>query len=146
MIFACESVTMTSPKTPQQLANAIEAMVASYVDEVRRSVQQAVERSWSRPVVSTRTAKRRTAGSQQSSTTKRRSAVMLDELCERLHECVCARPGESMAAFADEVGVAVRDLQRPMARLKSEGRVRSAGQRSMMRYFPAVARASKSHA
>ena len=143
---AWQSATMTSPKTPQQLADAIESVVASYIDEVRRTVQQAVERSWSRVAATARPCKSRVGRDpQQPSATKRRSAGALDELCEKLHRCVCARPGESMAAFADEVGVAVRDLQRPMAKLKTQtqGRIRRVGQRSMTRYFPAVVRASK---
>jgi hypothetical protein len=49
-----------------------------------------------------------------------------------------------MAVFADEIGCAARDLQRPMAKLKAQGRIRSVGQRSLTRYFPAVTRASKS--
>jgi|GEM_PF-7074870 len=36
---------MVSPKTPEQLADAIETVVASYLDEARRNVQHAVERS-----------------------------------------------------------------------------------------------------
>jgi hypothetical protein len=46
--------------------------------------------------------------------------------------------------FADELGCTVRDLQRPMAKLKAQGRIRCAGQRNLMRYFPAVTRAAKS--
>jgi len=136
---------MTSPKTPQQLANAIETVVASYLDEVRRTVQHAVERSLSMAAATARPAKSRVDHStQQLSTKTRRSAGALDELCDKLHQCVCARPGESSAVFADELGCTVRDLQRPMAKLKTQGRIRCAGQRNLMRYFPAVTRASKS--
>jgi len=49
-----------------------------------------------------------------------------------------------MAAFANEVGVEVRQLQRPMSKLKADGRIRSVGQRNTTRYFPAVARAARS--
>jgi CRP-like cAMP-binding protein len=136
---------MTSPKTPQQLADAIEVVVASYLDEVRRTVQHAVERSLSRAAATARPAKSRVDRSTQRLSTKtRRSAGALDELCDKLHQCVCARPGESSAVFADELGCTVRDLQRPMAKLKAQGRIRCAGQRNLMRYFPAVTRGSKS--
>jgi hypothetical protein len=136
---------MTSPKTPQQLADAIETVVASYLDEVRRTVQLAVERSLSRAASTAKPAKSRVDHStQQLSTKTRRSSGALDELCDKLHQCVCARPGESSAVFADELGCAVRDLQRPMAKLKAQGRIRCAGQRNLMRYFPAVTRTSKS--
>lgn len=136
---------MTSPKTPQQLADAIETVVASYLDEVRRTVQHAVERSLSRAAATARPSKSRVDRStQQLSTKTRRSAGALDELCDKLHQCVCARSGESSAVLADEIGCTVRDLQRPMAKLKAQGRIRCAGQRNLMRYFPAVTRASKS--
>jgi CRP-like cAMP-binding protein len=136
---------MTSPKTPQQLADAIETVVASYLDEVRRTVQHAVERSLSRAAATARPSESKVDRStEQRSTKKRRSAGALDELCDKLHQCVCARPGESSAVLADEIGCTVRDLQRPMAKLKAQGRIRCAGQRNLMRYFPAVTRASKS--
>jgi hypothetical protein len=46
--------------------------------------------------------------------------------------------------LADELGCTVRELQRPMAKLRAQGRIRSVGQRNLMRYFPAVTRAAKS--
>jgi len=133
--------------TPEQLAEAIESVVAMYLDEVRHVVQQAVERSLTPgAMVRDHKAKAAHAALPLAQQTARRTAVALDELREKLHACVCARPGESMAAFADAMGVRALDLQRPMAKLKAEGRVRSVGQRSMMRYFPTVMRAAKSSA
>ena len=127
---------MTSPKTPQQLVDAIETVVASYLDEVRRTVQHAVERSLSRSAATTRSNKSKVELSdRQRSTKTRRSAGALDELCDKLYQCVCARPGESSAVFADELGCTVPDLQRPMAKLKAQGRLRCAGQRNLMRYL-----------
>jgi len=111
---------MISPKTPQQLADLIETVVASYLDEVRRTVQHAVERSLSRSAATTRPNKSKVDRSDQRRSTKtRRSAGALDELCDKLHQCVCARPGESSAVFADELGCTVRDLQRPMANVRN---------------------------
>ncbi|MDH5675239.1 MAG: hypothetical protein OEZ06_24175 [Myxococcales bacterium] len=43
---------MTSPKTPEQLSAAIESLVASYVNEVRRAASEAVERALRQSVVS----------------------------------------------------------------------------------------------
>jgi len=81
---------MTSPKTPQQLADAIETVVASYLDEVRRTVQHAVERSLSRAAATARLTKSRVDRSpQQRSIKTRRSAGALDELCDKLHHA-CA--------------------------------------------------------
>lgn len=136
---------MTSPKTPQQLADAIENVVASYLDEVRRTVQHAVERSLSRSAASTRPNKSKAERSEQHRSAKtRRSAGALDELCDQLHQCVCTRPGEPSTVLADELGCTVRELQRPMAKLRAQGRIRSVGQRNLMRYFPAVTRTAKS--
>lgn len=136
---------MTSPKTPEQLADAIESVVASYLDEVRRTVQHAVERSLSRSAVKTRpVTSRADRSTEQRSIKTRRTAGAINEFCDKLYQCVCARPGESSAALAEELGCTIRDLQRPMAKLREQGRIRCVGQRSLMRYFPAVARASKS--
>lgn len=131
---------MNSAKTPQQLADAIETLVASYVDEVRQVVHQAVERSLAGPASRSRSAKRKVASDAEAGRARRRSAAELAELCEQIYEWVCARPGESMTAFADETGLAVRTLQRPMSKLKADGRIRCVGGRNQARYFPAVRR------
>jgi hypothetical protein len=39
---------MRTASTSEQLANAIESLIASYIDEVRQAAQHAVERSLSR--------------------------------------------------------------------------------------------------
>lgn len=132
---------MRTLSTPEQLANAIESLVASYLDEVRQAAQQAVERSLCRAAA----AGRPTKGSGRrarapSSPQKRRTAAQLDVACEQLCALVRARPGESIAALAEEMGEPAGALQRPMAKLRAEGRVRSVGARHLMRYFPAVVR------
>jgi hypothetical protein len=40
---------MKNPSAPEQLANAIESLVASYIDDARRAAEQAFERSLGRP-------------------------------------------------------------------------------------------------
>jgi DNA-binding NtrC family response regulator len=136
---------MKIPSTPEQLANAIESLVASYMDEVRLAAQRAVERSLScgvaarAPSSSKGSDTRRVAS---RSATKRRSQTELDEACEQLCKLVRARPGESMVTLAEEMGMPMSALQRPMAKLRTEGRVRSVGERHLTRYFPAVLRAA----
>ena len=49
-----------------------------------------------------------------------------------------------MAELCEQMGAEARDLQRPMAKLRSAGRVRSVGQRHLTRYYPAVVRAAAS--
>jgi len=132
---------MRTPSTPEQLANAIESLVASYIDEVRHAAQQALERSLSRRGATGR----RTKGNGDRPpaaklATKRRTTAELDEACEQLWALVRARPGESIATLAEEMGAAPGSLQRPMAKLRTQGRVRSVGERHLTRYFPAVVR------
>jgi hypothetical protein len=132
---------MKTVNSPEQLANAIESLVASYVDEVRQAAQQALERALSRAAAG----RRSTKGSgdrpaARSLTTKRRTAAQLNEACEQLCALVRARPGESIAALAAEMGTSPGALQCPMAKLRAEGRVRSVGERHLTRYFPAVVR------
>lgn len=132
---------MRSPRTPEQLANAIESLVASYVDEVRQAAQQAVERSLCRVAAARPPSK----GSCHRPPTpklamKRRTAAELDQACEQLCALVRARPGESITALAEEMGEPAGALQRPMAKLRADGRVRSVGSRHLMRYFPTVVR------
>jgi len=132
---------MTSPKNPEQLADAIEALVASYIDEVRHVAQHAIDRTLSFPKASSRASKgRRIQPAQPRQPARRRGVEELDGLCDRLYELVCARPGVSMGVLADEVGEQAGRLRRPMTRLRTDGRVRSVGQRHAMRYFPAVVR------
>jgi len=132
---------MRTPSTTEQLANAIEALVASYVDEVRQAAEQALARALCRPSAAVRST--RGKGDRRPtprSTTKRRTAAELDEACEQLCALVRARPGESIITLAEEVGEQAGALQRPMAKLRAEGRVRTVGERHLMRYFPAVLR------
>jgi hypothetical protein len=141
VIVAWDSARMASPKSPDQLAQAIEALVASFVDESRRAAEEAVQRSFAG---ARRNAKRAHRSRMEAAhPPKRRTADELSELCEKLYELVRARPGESMAVFAEEIGLPTPALHRPMSKLKSEGRVRSVGERNMTRYFPAVGRRSK---
>jgi hypothetical protein len=131
---------MRSPSTPEQLANAIESLVA-YIDEVRQAAQQAIERSLSRSVQAQRPAKSTVHRPPSPRlATKRRTAAELDETCEKLYALVRARPGESIVTLAEDMGASTGTLQRPMTKLRAEGRVRSVGERHLMRYFPAVVR------
>ena len=66
----------------------------------------------------------------------RRSPEDLSDLCERLYQTIDEQPGEGMAAYAEALAVAARDLGVVMGRLKKTGRVRTVGERDRMRYFP----------
>lgn len=135
---------MKTPSTTLELADAIEALVASYMDSVRDAAQQAVSRALVNPDASKRrsSSARRTPPVKSPSPTARRTATELEASCDALCERVRAQPGASMVELAEQLGADVRSLQRPMAKLKSAGRVRSVGQRHLTRYYPAVVRAA----
>jgi DNA-binding NtrC family response regulator len=128
-------------RTPEQLANAIESLVASYLDEVRQAAQEALQRSLCRPAGARRPGKATNQRVHASrSEAKRRTSAALDAICEQLCTLVRAQPGESVVALAEEMGVPASTLERPMTKLRAEGRVRTVGERYQMRYFPAVTR------
>lgn len=143
-VTGCDSGLMKNPGTPEQLADAIEVLVSSYMDEVRLAAQRAVERSLTRgPTVSRPPSKVSDARrAEPKSRAARRSRTELDETREQLFKLVRARPGESIVTLAGDLGMPISTLQRPMAKLRAEGRVRSVGERHLTRYFPAVVRAA----
>lgn len=134
---------MKSPTTTIELAGAIESLIASYMNDVRDAAEQAVAGALTQRETSRRTSEARGRAPAAKSQSSRRSATALDETCQALCDLVRARPGSSMVELAEQLRSTVRELQRPMAKLRADGRVRSVGQRHMMRYFPAVTRASK---
>jgi hypothetical protein len=73
--------------------------------------------------------------------TARRPPDEMAQVAERLLEAVQACPGETMNVIAARVGEPPRALNRPMVHLKRAGRVRSAGERNLTRYFPMVVKA-----
>ncbi len=134
------------PNTPEQLADAIETLVARYVNDARSVAHAALDDAFARALSHAPGALRR-RGPQRLKTTQtgpRRSASEIAEVKERLHAVVCERSGESMTVFAEELGLPLRSLQRPMSKLRAEGKVRCVGERNMARYFPALGRRSKS--
>jgi hypothetical protein len=131
---------MKAPMSSEELAQAIESLVAEYVEGGRRAAMQAVEVAFARARVGggrpTTRPVERSRGSEPAP--RRRTQAELEALTERLFAAVRAAPGESMARFAEELGLPSAELQRPMSRLRDAGRVRSVGERHLTRYFPAV--------
>jgi hypothetical protein len=138
---------MSTPKSPEELTKQIEQLVAQYVAESRRAVRDAVERAFGTSPSPSRIGKASASASASPKVSRkrcerRRPPEEVAEVGERLLELVRARPGESMVAFAAELELGVRELQRPMSLLKREGRVRTVGQKQQMRYFPALGKAA----
>lgn len=135
---------MMNPSTTVELTGAIESLIGAYVDGVRAAAQQAVERALVRSAGGG--GRRRNGGkafsrSRTRTSTSRRTDTELADASDRLCEVVRTHPGASLVALAERLGADARTLQRPMARLRLTGRVRSVGQRHLTRYYPAVVRA-----
>jgi hypothetical protein len=133
---------MKTPSTTVELAGAIESLIGSYVDGVREAARQAVERALVRSAAGHPTRSGKKAFSGPPTSTSRRTAAELAEVCDVLCEVVRAHAGASMATLAEKIGTEAQTLLRPMATLKSTGRVRSVGQRHLTRYYPAVIRSA----
>jgi hypothetical protein len=114
----------------EHLSKHIEQVVQEHIVASRRAAEAAVARAFA----AVRTPRRPAAAPRAAG--RRRGQTELADLGERLYRAICAKPGESMAVFAAEVSATATELQRPMAHLKSAGRVRSIGQRHLTRYYP----------
>ena len=131
---------MTTLKTPEQLARAIETLVGCYIDEVRTFAVGAIERSLRRPTPAGKSRRPTvTRGAELQPQTNRRTPEQVGELAEQLEQLICSEPGRSMAALSEQLGQPASLLQRPMTSLAAAGRVRKVGQRNMTRYYPSLA-------
>jgi hypothetical protein len=122
----------------EHLTKQIENVIQEHIAATRRAAESAVARALAAVG----------AGARRSSATaprlgRRRAPAEIGLLGEQLYRAVCAKPGETMAVLAADVGAHARQLQRPMTHLKRDGRVRSVGQRHLTRYFPIAERATR---
>ena len=119
-------------KTIEQLQIEIEKLVRAHLAAQRAAATAAVERAFA----ATMPSRDRSSTSPQRTWGRRRPPAEVAGLAARLFDAVRANPGETMTVIAAHVGETARALNRPMHHLKRAGRVRSAGQRSLARYFP----------
>jgi hypothetical protein len=119
----------------ENLTKQIEHVIQEHIAASRRAAESAIARAFGAA----------SAGARRSTATaphigRRRAPAEIGQLGEQLFRAVCAKPGETMAVLAVDVGAHPRQLNRPMAHLKRDGRVRSVGQRHLTRYFPIAER------
>jgi hypothetical protein len=133
---------MTTATSIEELNRKIEQVVQEHLAACRATVSAAVQRAFGVSVAPPRVATRRVTKTSKVAT--RRTQEQVAQLGERLCQAVSATPGRLMSELAAELEVSPRQLHRPMTLLRRAGRVRSAGQRNLTRYFPTVhaARAS----
>lgn len=123
----------------QNLENEIERLVRQYMDACEVAAAAAVQRAFAGARTSRPGVTKGRPLAEPRKVAKRRSAEELAALGDKLYAAVISKPGETMSVLAAEVGASARELHKPMALLKSEGKVRSAGQRNHTRYFPMAA-------
>jgi hypothetical protein len=133
---------MKTPNSTLELSEAIESLVASYMESVREAAKQAVARALVIRGASRRRSSpaTRTTSATSQSTPARRTSTELEQVCDALCERVRAQPGASMVELAEQMGADAGRLRRPMTKLRAAGRVRSVGERHLTRYYPAVVR------
>jgi hypothetical protein len=117
------------------LEQRIEQLVREHVAAVQRSAREALDRAFAGAASAAGKPAQKVAPPTAPGS-RRRAQVELSAVAERLYRAVCAHPGEGIVALAGELGVSARELQRPMGLLRQGGRVRSVGQRHLMRYYP----------
>lgn len=123
----------------ERLEQQIEQLIREHLAECARRARLAVERGFAATIKRSGATR---VGSGRRAVGRRRSVEEIDGLAERLMAAVSAKPGTTMVVLAAEVGATVGELERPAARLKKAGRIRTVGERNMTRYFPLPARKS----
>ena len=134
---------MTNTNSKQDLGERIERMVAEHIAASRKAAQDAVLRAFTAAAAVKAGAAPRVKSS-RGQNQKRRGSAEVAALGERFYRVVCARPGETMTALCADVGASARELQRSVSLLRQSGRVRTVGNRSLMRYFPMTSGATAS--
>jgi hypothetical protein len=143
-------MTKTQPIEFPDFNQRLEQMLAEHAAACRAAVSAAVERAFPTNAFSmpkpTRRSQRPGKRTPKAGTATRlakplarRTPVEMTAVAERLYQTVCSKPGESKAVLAAELQMSAQELDRPMAHLRRAGKVRSVGERHLMRYFPLVA-------
>jgi len=119
----------------QELGNEISKAVEQIVAASHAAATKALDHAFGgrKSVARTSSTSRKPSAGKQAA---RRSSEEIQELKDSVYQALCAEPGQSMSALADQVGTLPKYLQVPVARLKGEGLIRCVGQRHLMRYFP----------
>lgn len=130
------------------LQQSIEQQVGIFMrnvsDLVRQAAIEALGQAIMVPAVAAEGAKRRKRGKTSNGKGKRRARkpspprdpAEVSALTERLYEAIASQPGEMMEVLAPAVGCPATELRVSIGHLLARGRVKKAGHRRSMRYFP----------
>ena len=121
-----------------QIEERINEMVGDVLVLIRQAANDAINNTLSGTAATggVKAAGQKRAKRRVSKPQPRRSPEELSALCERLYQKVDEQPGKGMAVYAEELGIAARDLGVVMQRLRKAGRVRTLGERDRTRYYP----------
>lgn len=118
----------------------IRQQVAAYEAQLRETLARTLT---AKAGGATRRTKRcKTASKSRRAHAPRRTPEALDALGEDFIAAVESAPGETMLTLAPQLGLSAEELERPVARLKKAGRLKTVGERSRMRYYPLTPRAA----
>jgi len=121
------------------LEASVEALIQQQLAAYEAQLREALARTLSKARPSSprrKEVKQKVAPARRALSTQRRSADEIDAFAARLFEAVECAPGETMAVLAPRLGVSSKELERPAARLKKAGQIRTVGERCRMRYYP----------
>ena|SRR6478609_7785196 len=120
-----------------EFSRRIEQVIQEHIAECRRAAQGAMERAFAAAITMPSPPGAKVSPTRrQRKPGRRRNRAELAALGDKLHEAVCANPGETMAALALLLETPTQELHRPMAHLKRLDKVRHVGERHLTRYFP----------
>ena len=139
MVERCDALCMREKTSTGILEERIEQLVREYIAATRTRVEAALARGFAEPAMrSSKPVSAQTKLSTRRPASRRRTTDEVADLAERLCAAVHAAPGETMLRLAPEVGATPSELSIAVTRLRSQGRVRTVGQRQHTRYFPAA--------
>ena len=120
----------------QRLQQQIESAVQEYLQASRAKVTATLERAFGAATAPAARAKSSARPRATEKVGKRRTASELAALSEQLYEVISGSPGQGMVALSERLELSGQHLQRVVARLRADGRIRTVGARQQMRYFP----------
>lgn len=116
-----------------ELGTKVEKLVTEHIAASRRAAESAVKRAFATGQADRRNGDAGRRGPKKGG--RRRTPEEIAALGEQFYAAVCARPGETMSVLSADLGATSRELHRSVTNLKTAGRIRSAGQKHMTRYF-----------
>jgi hypothetical protein len=120
----------------QRLQQQFDRAIQEYVAASQASAMAAMERAFCAmgPHPRTKSGAAGVRGPRKAS--KRRTASELTALSEQLFNVIAAQPGEPIGTLSAQLNTSAKTLERAVARLRQDGRIRTVGERQRMRYFP----------